>query len=251
IASIDVPLRNNSRLLSFESQRRRVDAIPQAGRARAVVEHVSQMRAAVRAFHFGPPHEQIAILLLPDALFPERLPEARPSRPGIEFGLRCEKFLATDDAPIDPVIVVVPVLTGKGPLRPLVHGDLVLDRRQALPQTRLVKLVHVELPPLEPFKVSDPSDCASLGRTALSSSSESGGAADFMHESRLEVGTWRPNENQTSAPKRTSGRRSRRARPATTAPRRPSGSTSPPSKSRKSSAWSAAKRTGPSRKANC
>src|SRR5213592_2063068 len=164
------------------------------------------MRAAVRAFDFGPPHEQTAVHLLPDPLFPERLPEARLSGPRIELGLGREEFSAADDAPVDPVFVVIPVLTGKGPLRPLVHGDLVLDWRQALPQPRLVKLVHVELPPLEPFKVSDPSDCASLGRTALSSSSESSGAADFMHESRLEVGTWRPNENQTSAPKRTSGR---------------------------------------------
>src|SRR5205807_3900621 len=195
--SMDVPLRINSGLFSFELQRRRVDAVPQAGRARAVVEHVSQMRAAVRAFHFGPPQEQIAILLLPVAFFPDRLPEARPSRPGIEFGLRCEEFLATDDAPIDPVIVVVPVLTGKGPLRPLVHGDLVLDRRQALPQTRLVKLVHVELPPLEPFKVSDPSDWASLGRTAVFSSSELSCAADFMLESRLVVVSWRGIVNQS------------------------------------------------------
>src|SRR5205823_2723823 len=98
------------------------------------------------------------------------------------------------------------------PLRPLVHGDLVLDWRQALPQPRLVKLLHVELPPPERFKVSDPSDCESLPSTALSSSPEiRSAAADFIHESRLGVGTWRPNENQASAPKRRNGRRSRPA----------------------------------------
>src|SRR5947207_7494629 len=166
--------RQNFGLLSIESQRGRVDAVPEAGRPRAIVEHVSEMRAAVRAFNFGPPHEQTAVHLLPDPLFPERLPEARPSGPRIELGLRREEFSAADDAPVDPVFVVVPIFTGKGPLGPLVHGDLVLDWRQALPQPRLVKLLHVELPPPKGFKVSDPSDCESLPTTALAPRPKSG-----------------------------------------------------------------------------
>src|SRR5947207_14136483 len=144
--------RQNFGLLSIESQRGRVDAVPEAGRPRAIVEYVSEMRAAVRAFDFGPPHEQTAVHLLPDPLFPERLPEARPSGPRIELGLGREEFSAADDAPVDPVFVVIPVITGKGPRRPLIDSDLILHRRQSLTHARLVILLHVELPPPKGFK---------------------------------------------------------------------------------------------------
>src|SRR5207249_8501222 len=81
-------------LLSIESQRGRVDAVPKPGRPRPVVEYVSQMGTAVRAFDFGPPHEQTAVHLLPDPLFPSRLPEARPSGPRIELVLGRQEFSA-------------------------------------------------------------------------------------------------------------------------------------------------------------
>src|SRR5438034_4327288 len=68
-----------------ELEGRGVDAIPEPGRLGAVVEHVSQVRTAVRALDLGPPHEQAAIFFVPHAPFLGGRPEARPARPGIEL----------------------------------------------------------------------------------------------------------------------------------------------------------------------
>src|ERR1035437_6071523 len=48
----------------LEGERGRVDAVPQAGRRRTVVDKVPQGRTAVGAIHFGPVHAKAVVALL-------------------------------------------------------------------------------------------------------------------------------------------------------------------------------------------
>src|SRR5207244_10549434 len=87
-------------------------------------------------------HEQAAILLLANISFLNGRPETRPAGPRVELGPRCEEFGPADDAQVHAGVVVVPILSGEGSLRPLVHDDVVLKRRELLLQLRLVELLH-------------------------------------------------------------------------------------------------------------
>src|SRR5437899_916472 len=131
----------------------RVDAVPQARRLRTVVEHVTQVRTAIRALDLGPPHEQTAILLLDDTSLLCWCPEARPTGPRFEFGRRGKELLTAYDARVQAGIVIVPVFSREGPLGSLVDDDVVLQRRQLLPELRLVEFLHEDLRTLERFKV--------------------------------------------------------------------------------------------------
>ena len=119
-----------------------VDAIPEPGRLGAVVEHVSQVRTAVRALDLGPPHEQAAIFFVPHASFLGRRPEARPARPGVELGLRGKELLPADDAHVHTGLVVVPVFSRIGTFGPLVDAHLILQRCELFSKLRSVEFLH-------------------------------------------------------------------------------------------------------------
>src|SRR5438309_8176813 len=125
-----------------ELEGRGVDAIPEPGRLGAVVEHVSQVRTAVRALDLGPPHEQAAIFFVPHAPFLGGRPEARPARPGIELGLRGKELSPADDAHVHTGLVVVPVFSRIGTFGPFVDAHLILQRRELFSKLRSVEFLH-------------------------------------------------------------------------------------------------------------
>src|SRR5437763_9032017 len=75
-----------------EPQRARVDAEPLAGGLRTVVEHVPEVSSALLAGHLDAVHEVAEVVVELDRVAVERLPEARPSRPGVELGGRAEQL---------------------------------------------------------------------------------------------------------------------------------------------------------------
>jgi len=58
-----------------------------------------------------------------DILFGDWLPKTRPAGAGFELRIRIEEGRVAADAPIQALIVQVPILPGKGPLRGGVARD--------------------------------------------------------------------------------------------------------------------------------
>src|SRR5216684_7804616 len=75
----DHPGMTRPRLFRLQLQRRRVDAIAQAGGAGAVLEHVAEMAIALRAQHFGADHAVADVALLVDLALGGRLGKAWPA----------------------------------------------------------------------------------------------------------------------------------------------------------------------------
>src|SRR5918912_553488 len=74
--------------LRLERKRGRVHAVAQAGRRRAIVEHVTEMRVAGGAEHFRAAHEQALVLFLAYVFLRDRGPEARPAGARFEILIR-------------------------------------------------------------------------------------------------------------------------------------------------------------------
>lgn len=119
------------RALGRQAQGRRVDAVAQARRPRAVREDVTEVPAARGAQHLGPGHEQRAVLVGVNGIGGDRLGETRPAGARLEFRLRAEELGATARAAVDARSVLIPVLPGKGALRALLAKDVVLLRGQS------------------------------------------------------------------------------------------------------------------------
>src|SRR5271157_2242896 len=110
----------------FERKGRRVDAVTQARGSGSVVEHVSQMSIAGAAEDLGTGHPHAAIILGADVLRIYRLPEAGPACSGVELRGRIEQRRAAADAPVDALVLVVPVLPREGRLSAFLTGHMVL-----------------------------------------------------------------------------------------------------------------------------
>src|SRR5579885_2451308 len=104
-------------LLGDEAEGGGVDAIPQPRRPRSVGKDMAEMRRATRAMHFGAGHEQAAVGLGLDILGVRRLPEARPSRAGVELGRGLEEGRPAADAGVRPLLVIVPIGAREGALQ--------------------------------------------------------------------------------------------------------------------------------------
>lgn len=118
------------RRISIELEGSGIDAVAQPGRSRTVLEYVTEVRVAAGAQHFYPPHEMAVIFLIDDIFRPGRLPERRPSRTGIEFGIRVKQGGAAASATIHPLIVAVPVFPCECPFRPFFAAYTILLRGQ-------------------------------------------------------------------------------------------------------------------------
>src|SRR6185312_7899133 len=118
------------RRISIELEGSGIDAVAQSGRSRAILEYVTEVRVAAGAQHFYPPHEMAVIFLVDDIFRSSRLPERRPPRTGIEFGLRVKQGGATAGATIHPLIVAVPVFPCERPFRPFFAAYMILLRGQ-------------------------------------------------------------------------------------------------------------------------
>src|SRR6202011_4379457 len=93
-------LPHQDELFRLELERRRVDAVAQAGRLRAVVEDVAQVATAIAALHFGAAHAVAAVRFRLDGFLLGRGVEARPARTRVELLVRAEQNLATTSASI-------------------------------------------------------------------------------------------------------------------------------------------------------
>src|SRR4051812_20955252 len=102
-------------LFRLQLQRRRIDAIAQAGRAGAVIEDMTEMAVAFRAQHLGAGHAVADIPLLVDMAFDRRLGKARPAAAGIELGVGLEQSLPATGAGIGALAVLMFVFAGKRP----------------------------------------------------------------------------------------------------------------------------------------
>jgi hypothetical protein len=118
------------RRISIELEGSGIDAVAQSGRSRAILEYVTEVRIAAGAQHFYPSHEMAVVFLVDDILRSGRLPERRPSRTGIEFGLRVKQGSAAAGATIHALIVAVPVFPCECPLRPFFAAYMILPRGQ-------------------------------------------------------------------------------------------------------------------------
>src|SRR5205085_6840416 len=121
-----VPLRFLLRLLLREVEGDGVHAVPLSRRRRAVVEDVSEVRAAAGAVDLDAVHPVAVVVDELDVLPVDRLGEARPSGAGLELRVRREQLAATRGTSIEPVALLERVLPGEGSLGALEAQDLVL-----------------------------------------------------------------------------------------------------------------------------
>ena len=119
-----------------EAQRHPIHAVAKAGRLRAVVEDVAEMRIAERAGDRGAHHAEGLVLDLDDVLLGDRLPEARPAGAGIELRVGIEERGVAADAAVEAGGMVVPIRPGEGLLGALLAGDVEGDRARAASATR-------------------------------------------------------------------------------------------------------------------
>ena len=128
--------------LVYTSEGGRVHAVPEASGLWAIIEDVSEMRTAVPALHFGPPHQEAVVALLSDAPRSYWFPETGPTSSRLELGIRVEQWIPADDALIDASFVAIPVLPREGHLSPFVDADVILLRRETQFELHLVLLEH-------------------------------------------------------------------------------------------------------------
>src|SRR6516225_285393 len=119
-------------LARLQLQRRRVDAIAQPRRARAVVEDMAEVARAVRAQDFGPHHAVTMVGLFVDMTLHRWLREARPAAAGIELGVGLEQRLPATGADICAGALLMLVFARERPLGRLFAQDRVLHWRQFL-----------------------------------------------------------------------------------------------------------------------
>src|SRR4030095_2876997 len=105
-------------------QRRGVDAVTKMGRLWAVVEHMTEMGAALTAHRFGAPHQKTVVIFGLDVLLRYRLPKAWPAGAGIEFGVGAKELVAATSAAIHPLLVVIPIFAGKRAFGALLTANL-------------------------------------------------------------------------------------------------------------------------------
>ena len=82
----------------FKIQYYAVDAISQAGRRRAVVENVPQVRLTAAAHDFDAMHSEAIVRSLGNGFLADRLKETRPSASALVFSVAFEKGIAANGA---------------------------------------------------------------------------------------------------------------------------------------------------------
>lgn len=118
-------------LLFFsEGQRRRVDAIPFAGRFGAVVKDVAEMPPAPRAGDFELPRTKTAVGPDGNGIGCNRLKKTRPAGAGVILCVGGKKRRPARGTMVHAVFFVVFVRSGKWRLRPPLPKDMILLRRQ-------------------------------------------------------------------------------------------------------------------------
>src|SRR3954453_6948877 len=123
---------NPGLILLLQIQRATVDAVAQARRVRAVLEHMPEMAAAVATAHLGTNHPVRAVGVHLDVLGEGRLEEARPARARFELGVGAEQSCAATGAVVHAIFLDIPILAGERALGALAAQHFVLLRRELL-----------------------------------------------------------------------------------------------------------------------
>ena len=109
-----------------EGQRRRIDAISQAGGRRAIIENMPEVRIAVGTDQLGSPHAHAIVDFLPNTRFLHFAVKAGPSATGVKLTLRIEQRVIAANAVISALIKMITVFTRKRRLRTRLAGDPIL-----------------------------------------------------------------------------------------------------------------------------
>src|SRR5262245_43641177 len=88
------------------------------------------MSVALAAEHLGSAHKEAIVFFSGNIFFRHWRPETRPAGSRIKLGIRAKQLIAAAAATVDALLVIVPILTGKGRLRALFPGDMKLFVRQ-------------------------------------------------------------------------------------------------------------------------
>jgi len=123
-----------------EAHRRRVHAVAQSGRARAVIEDVTEMRIGVRRPNLGAAEAKETICLRANVRGLERPCKAWPPSAGIIFVEGAEERLSGNDVDIDPGFVIIPINIPERSLRVLALGHRVLERCELPPDLAVTRL---------------------------------------------------------------------------------------------------------------
>src|ERR1700733_13010636 len=115
ISRLLVPAKEPEGLFRLQFQRRRIDAVTQSGRAGAILEHVTEMAAALRAQPLGPDHAVADVALLVDMARRRGRGKTRPAAAGIEFGVGFEQRLAAASAGVGARRLLMLVRAGERP----------------------------------------------------------------------------------------------------------------------------------------
>src|SRR5579871_6549229 len=117
----------------FEVEGGRVHAVAKARRLRPVREHVAEVRPAPPAPHLGPHHSVAVVADRHDRLGDDGFRETGPPGAGLELRPCIEQFGTAGRAPVDAVVVAVPVLAREGPFGAGAAEDGELLRRELRP----------------------------------------------------------------------------------------------------------------------
>src|SRR5262245_33353628 len=88
------------------------------------------MRVALAAKRLGSAHKEAIVFFSGNIFFRHWRPETRPTGSRIKLGIRAKQLSAAAAATVDALLVIVPILTGKGRLRAFLPGDVKLLIRQ-------------------------------------------------------------------------------------------------------------------------
>src|SRR2546422_4435395 len=116
----------------YELERRRVQAVAQAGRRRAVGKHVTEVAVTPSAADLGTDHPGTRVADGSDVVGIERLEEAGPARTRLELRLRPEERQAAQPARVRARFFLVQQGAAEGPLGAVVQQDPTLLRGQRL-----------------------------------------------------------------------------------------------------------------------
>src|SRR5437773_2853030 len=113
----------------YEFKRRRIHAVTQTGRLRAIIEHVPKMRTAPGA------RDLVCRLLLEkknrtDRVSSNRFPKTRPSSSRIVFCIRAEQWIAASRAKVNSLFVRMPIGIGERQFRSSSSKYVILAARQ-------------------------------------------------------------------------------------------------------------------------
>jgi hypothetical protein len=125
-------------LARVEIEGHTIHAVALAGGLRTIVEDVAEMATAAAAMHLGSGRKEAAVGFGFDCLI-KRRPEAGPTRPAVEFGIRSEQRLTATGTMVNPRAVLFVERARPGAFGPVLPQYPVLRWCQFMPPLLLAQ----------------------------------------------------------------------------------------------------------------